>query len=128
MEIGVRAHGWVGLAIAAGVDLPAIAAAALFGEPLPPAPPYRVGLEMRWPAGELWRLAAAASRRTELPPGATRAGIVRSAWPPWKPGMRYDGLDLRDPRPWLPLVWRVHGRSRAGEPSGDPAVARSVRT
>jgi predicted ATP-grasp superfamily ATP-dependent carboligase len=128
MEIGVRAHGWIGLAIAAGVDVPAIAAAALFGEQVPPERPYRVGLEMRWPAGELRRLAAAASPRTELPPGTTRAGIVRSAWPPWKPGMRYDGLDLGDPRPWLPLVWRLHGRSRTGEPGTDPRVARSVRT
>src|SRR5205814_6007110 len=31
MEIGARAHGWLGLAVAAGADLPAIAAAALLG-------------------------------------------------------------------------------------------------
>lgn len=131
MEIGARAHGWIGLAVAAGADLPAIAAAALVGDPVPAARPYRVGLEMRWPAGELRRLAAAASLRPELPPGLGRAGVVRAAWPPWRPGMRYDGLDVRDPLPWLPLVWRLRdgaGRFGDDDPGTDAPVARSVRT
>lgn len=130
MEIGVRAHGWIGLAIAAGVDLPAIAAAALVGDEAPAPPPYRVGLEMRWPAGELRRLAAAASPRPGLPPGVTRAGVLEKSWPPWKPGMRYDGFDLADPFPWLPVVWRLR-RSRmvdSVDSAGEASVARSVRT
>ena len=102
MEIGARAHGWLGLAIAAGVDLPLIAASVLVGEQVPPpAREYKIGCEMRWVAGELSRLRVAISRRPELPPDVTRLRILRSAWPPWRPGMRYDGIHLRDPGPWL---------------------------
>jgi predicted ATP-grasp superfamily ATP-dependent carboligase len=111
MEIGVRAHGWLPIAIAAGVDLPLIAARALLGEELPDAAPYRVGVEMRWPAGELARLKVAL-RGGALPPGVTRRDVVASAWPPWRPQMRYDGLDLRDPRPWLPRGLRERARGR----------------
>jgi predicted ATP-grasp superfamily ATP-dependent carboligase len=101
MEIGARAHGWLGLAIAAGVDLPLIAASALLGAEAAPTPDYKVGLEMRWLAGEVSRLRVAMSRRPQLPPDVSRLDLVRSAWPPWRPGMRYDGMQLSDPRPWL---------------------------
>jgi peptidoglycan/xylan/chitin deacetylase (PgdA/CDA1 family)/predicted ATP-grasp superfamily ATP-dependent carboligase len=101
MEIGARAHGWVPLAVAAGVDLPLLAAQVALGERPEPVETYRVGVEMRWPAGELKRLAAALSSGTELPPGTTRRGVVAMLWPPWRPGMRYDGVELGDLRPWL---------------------------
>ena len=124
MEVGVRVHGWIGLAVAAGVDVPAIAAASLLGDDLPQALDYRVGVEMRWPAGELRRVAIAASRRPSLPPGQSRLGVVAKAWPPWKPGMRYDGIDLRDLRPWMPLplprrrsTERLVTQPRAGTPA-----------
>ena len=104
MEINARAHGWVGLAVAAGVDLPLIAAQALLGGPPTEVTTYRVGVEMRWPAGELLRLREAFTREPVFPPGVGRAHVLRSLWPPWRPGMRYDGLELSDPGPWLP--WR----------------------
>jgi predicted ATP-grasp superfamily ATP-dependent carboligase len=111
MEIGVRAHGWVPLAVAAGVDLPLIAAQALFGEPVS-AGEYRSGVEMRWPAGELSRLRRAAARHPDLPPDLSRAAVFRSAWPPWRPGMHYDGIDLSDPAPWLPAYLRRRAERR----------------
>jgi predicted ATP-grasp superfamily ATP-dependent carboligase len=104
MEINARAHGWVGLAVAAGVDLPLIAAQAMRGESVKPQLEYRVGVEMRWPAGELLRVRAALSRSPALPPGTTRRDVLASLWPPWRPGMRYDGLDVTDPGPWIPWL------------------------
>lgn len=102
MEIGVRAHGWIGLAVAAGVDLPLIAASALVGANAPATTStYRVGVEMRWLAGEIANLKVALSRRPLLPPEVTRLDVLRSAWPPWRPGMHYDGIQLRDMAPWL---------------------------
>jgi hypothetical protein len=113
MEIGVRAHGWVPLAVAAGVDLPLIAARALMGERLRDAAPYRVGAQMRWPAGELGRLRVALRRSPVLPPGVSRWGVLALAWPPWAPGMRYDSIDLGDPEPWLPAkLLRLTPRGR----------------
>jgi predicted ATP-grasp superfamily ATP-dependent carboligase len=103
MEIGARLHGWIPLAVAAGVDLPVIAARALLGEELPETRAYRVGVQMRWPAGELHRLRRLLSREPDLPPGTSRWDVARLAWPPWAPGMRYDGIDLDDRAPWLPL-------------------------
>jgi ATP-grasp in the biosynthetic pathway with Ter operon len=116
MEIGARAHGWVGLAIAAGVDLPLIAASALVGAKIPPAHGYKVGLEMRWIAGEVSRLRAVLSRDPQLPPDVSRLDLLRSAWPPWRPGMHYDGMQLSDPGPWL-------GRRRRRQSSELPPIA-----
>ena len=117
MEIGVRAHGWIGLATAAGVDLPLIAASVLVGATVDTPQAYRVGVEMRWLAGEISRLRVALSARPLLPPDVTRRNVLRTAWPPWRPGMRYDGLELGDMGPWLSL----RGRRRDGtaEPDGD---------
>lgn len=106
MEIGVRVHGWIGLAVAAGADLPLIAAQALLGDELPPGASYRSGVEMRWPVGELNRLHEAFRRGARLPPGMSRRDVVTALWPPWRPGMRYDGIDVRDPAPWLPAALR----------------------
>jgi peptidoglycan/xylan/chitin deacetylase (PgdA/CDA1 family)/predicted ATP-grasp superfamily ATP-dependent carboligase len=101
MEIGPRVHGWIPLAIAAGVDLPLLAARAAVGQDIGPVAPYRVGVEMRWPVGELLRLQAALAPRSSLPPDVTRTTVLAGLWPPWRPGMRYDGIDLTDPRPWI---------------------------
>lgn len=116
MEIGVRAHGWVGLAVAAGVDLPLIAANAVVGDSVPKLEGYRVGVEMRWPAGEVGRLRTALARNPGLPPGVRRRDVLATAWPPWRPGMRYDGLDLDDLRPWLPARLRGAGAARRASP------------
>jgi carbamoyl-phosphate synthase large subunit len=106
MEIGPRLHGWVALAVAAGVDLPLLGARVALGEDVPEAPPYHAGVQMRWPAGEVRRMREALLRRTTLPPGTTRRAVLALAWPPWAPGMRYDGLDLGDTGPWLGLPRR----------------------
>jgi hypothetical protein len=118
MEVGARAHGWIPLAVAAGADLPLVAARAAANLDQDPSPPYRVGVEMRWPAGELARIRAALSSRTVLPPEVRRRDVLARAWPPWRPGMRYDGLSVRDPGPWLPaalrpVVERAHARRGA---------------
>ncbi len=109
MEIGPRPHGWVTLAVAAGVDLPRYAAAVALGLEIEPSPPCRVGVEMSWPGGELYRLRAALSRGTAVPYPLTRRQVLAAAWPPWRPGMRYDGIDVRDPGPMLPR--RLRGAS-----------------
>jgi predicted ATP-grasp superfamily ATP-dependent carboligase len=114
MEIGVRVHGWVPLAIHAGVDLPLVAARALLGDELPDAAPYRVGVEMRWPRGEVNRIVAAL-RRDGLPPGVTRGEVLRKAWPPWRPGLAYDGLVFDDPGPWV-LARLRRARARRAAP------------
>ncbi len=102
MEIGPRPHGWISLACAAGVDLPLVAARALIGEAVGEQRPYRVGVEMRWPAGELDRIHDALRFRTDLPPGVSRAQVLSRSWPPWRRGMLYDNIDLSDLGPWVP--------------------------
>jgi carbamoyl-phosphate synthase large subunit len=102
MEIGPRVHGWVSLACAAGVDLPLVAALTLIGEAAPEQGPYRAGVEMRWPAGELARIHDALSRRVDLPPGISRSRVLARSWPPWRPGMLYDNVDRSDLGPWIP--------------------------
>lgn len=101
MEIGARLHGWVPLAIAAGVDLPLLAARAAIGAAITQTTPYRVGVEMRWPAGELLRLRDALRPSSALPPGVGRRDVIAGAWPLWRPGMAYDGIELGDLRPSL---------------------------
>jgi biotin carboxylase len=111
MEIGARPHGWLPLAIAAGVDLPLIAAATAIGLPAPAPVDYRVGLEMRWLAGEALRLRAAL-RGGALPPETSALDVLRTAWPPWKPGLRFDGIVRDDLGPALPSLPGL-GRRRA---------------
>jgi biotin carboxylase len=123
MEVGVRPHGWFPLAIAAGVDLPLIAACALLGDELPERRDYRVGVEMRWPAGELRRLRTALDPRSSLPPGVSRASVLAKAWPPWRPGMHYDGLTLDDRGPWLPWT-RPRAPATRGDVNSVPSTNR----
>jgi predicted ATP-grasp superfamily ATP-dependent carboligase len=114
MEIGARAHGWLALAIAAGVDLPYIAAMSLVGEDVHRQSRYKVGLEMRWPAGEIARLRRVLDPRAQLPPTVRRRDVIARAWPPWRPGMLYDGLIFGDPGPWLPSRLRSRVRRARG--------------
>jgi peptidoglycan/xylan/chitin deacetylase (PgdA/CDA1 family)/predicted ATP-grasp superfamily ATP-dependent carboligase len=116
MEIGARIHGWVPLAIAAGVDLPSLAADAAIGDLRPQDGGYAVAMEMRWLAGELLRLRAV-TRQDELPVDVTRTSILASAWPPWRPGMRFDGIDRTDLGPLyrsLPIVGPLLRRGANG--------------
>lgn len=122
MEVGARLHGWVPLAIAAGVDLPRLAASAAVDDPVDPVPTYRVGVEMRWPAGEVRRLRTLLGPRQLLPPGMRRRDVVAGMWPPWRPGMKYDGFDTGDLRPlYRPLpAWRAsRGGASLDASSGD---------
>jgi peptidoglycan/xylan/chitin deacetylase (PgdA/CDA1 family) len=111
MEIGARVHGWIGLAVAAGVDIPLIAASALTGGEVPRSA-YRVGVEMRWPRGELIRIRSALDPRVELPPGVSRLGVVGRSWPPWRPEMTFDGVDRTDLVPLLPHALRARAERR----------------
>jgi peptidoglycan/xylan/chitin deacetylase (PgdA/CDA1 family)/predicted ATP-grasp superfamily ATP-dependent carboligase len=112
MEIGPRIHGWIPLAIAAGVDLPLLAARVAVGQDVGPVPTYRVGVEMRWPVGELLRLQAALAPGSSLPAEVKRSTVIAGLWPPWRPRMRYDGIDLTDPRPWLTRPRSLRRRDR----------------
>jgi hypothetical protein len=118
MEIGVRVHGWVPLALAAGVDLALIGARSLLGDEIRDTTLGREGVEMRWPAGELARIREAFLGDTPLPPGTTRSDIVRGLWPPWRPGMRYDGIELSDLSPWLPAPVRRRAERRLQRRAG----------
>jgi carbamoyl-phosphate synthase large subunit len=106
MEIGARVHASLSLDVAAGVDVPWIAVRALRGEELPDAPPYRVGVEMRWLPGEIGRVRRVLRRQLDLPPGVSRWDVLSRAWPPWRLGMHYDGVLRDDLRPWLPARLR----------------------
>jgi carbamoyl-phosphate synthase large subunit len=110
MEIGLRSHGWIPLAVAAGVDLPRIAADLLVGRTSCPRRTYTIGTEMRWPKGELLRLRE--GMRRSPPPGTRRRDLVRTAWPPWRPGMRYDGVVRDDLALWLPDMGITRWRER----------------
>lgn len=114
MEIGPRPHGWIPLAVAAGVDVPRLAAEVAVGDEVAPALDYREGVEMLWPGGELHRLRDALSRSVDIPYPLTRRGVLAASWPPWRPGMRLDGISLHDPWPSLPRAVRGgRGSSRA---------------
>lgn len=111
MEVGPRAHGWIPLAEASCPGLIETAAAVAVGREAQELHDYRPGIEMRWLRGDLARLRVGLSTSPRLAPTMSRASVLRTAWPPWKPGMRYDIIDLDDPLPWLPKpLARVFGR------------------
>jgi len=96
MELGARTYGWLPLTIAAGADLPLIAARALDGEEPSETVVARPGLHMRWPRGELARLLELALPGVQLPPGARRRDVLAQLWPLAGPAMRYDGVMTGD--------------------------------
>ena len=102
MEVGPRAHGWIPLAEASCPGLIEAAATVAVGEEARELTEYRPGIEMRWIRGELERTRFALRSSLNLPPGLSRGRILCAGWPLWKPGMRYDIIDLDDPLPWLP--------------------------
>jgi hypothetical protein len=102
MELGPRIHGWIPLAEVSQPGFVAAAIATALGHEVEPLPPYRWGVEMRWLGGDLHRLRAVSHRGARIPLHLSRRDVVRTLWPLWRPGMRYDGVDLSDPGPWLP--------------------------
>jgi hypothetical protein len=114
MELGPRMHGWIPLAEASSPGLLATAVRTTLGENLVPLAPYRTNVEMRWIGGELLRLRDGLDPRSQLPRSVSRLGVLRTAWPPWRPAMRYDGVDLLDLGPLLPQPFRYLVASRNG--------------
>lgn len=101
MEINGRVWGSLPLAVAAGVDFPAMAAALHLGDPFVPPPPARLGarsrnveLELRWAAAVLagHRLGATGARPTRMQAVGTAVRLL-------SPREGYDVLDRRDPLP-----------------------------
>jgi hypothetical protein len=70
-------------------------------------PPGDVGVEMRWLRGEVTRLLTAIDPRSQVPPGISRRAVISRAWPPWRPGMHFDGVDRTDLVPLLPASLRA---------------------
>jgi hypothetical protein len=105
MEIGARTYGWLPLTIAAGADLPLIAAQALGGVVREVPAVARPGLHMRWPRGELARIGEILRPRPQLPPGARRRDVLAQLWPPLGPSMLHDGWRTGDRRLRLHRPW-----------------------
>jgi hypothetical protein len=129
MEMGARTYGWLPLTIAAGADLPLIAARALDGRE--PADPVvaQPGLHMRWPRGEVARLAELANPRVQLPPGARRRDVLRQLRPLVGATMLYDGIMTGDGRLTPAPVRRLaqagrHRRLAAPASLGGPLVTQ----
>ncbi|TMD58677.1 MAG: hypothetical protein E6I87_11515 [Chloroflexi bacterium] len=117
MELGPRIHAWIPLAEA---SLPGLLAAAIhtaLGDEVEPLPVHRANVEMRWIGGEILRVRSALLGRTSA---AARADVLRTLWPPWKPSMLYDGIDLSDPGPWAPRALNYRRAVRR------PAVTRTA--
>jgi hypothetical protein len=101
-----RLWGSVQLAVDAGVDFPALLAAAYAGDSLPAEPPrYRTGIRLRWEWGDVDHALARLRRRdaeNALPPGEpSRLGALGAVLLPWRPGDRLEVFRLGDPRPFL---------------------------
>jgi hypothetical protein len=121
MELGARTYGWLPLTIAAGADLPLIAARALADhEPSDPVV-AQPGLHMRWPRGEVARLAELVGPHLQLPPGTRRRDVVRQLRPLVGPTMLYDGVMTGDGRYTPSRLRRLGqaGRHRRLAVSGD---------
>jgi predicted ATP-grasp superfamily ATP-dependent carboligase len=106
MEVNGRLWGSVQLAVDAGVDFPALLAAAYAGDPLPTEPPgYRTGIRLRWEWGDVDHVLARLRRRdaeNALAPGEpSRLRALGAVLLPWRPGDRLEVLRLGDPRPFL---------------------------
>jgi predicted ATP-grasp superfamily ATP-dependent carboligase len=106
MEVNGRFWGSLQLAIDAGVDFPALLVRAALGETLPPPPPIRPDVRLRWLWGDVDHLIARLRA-----PGSTngsgagahgnRLSAVREVLGSWRPGERWETLRFSDPRPFL---------------------------
>lgn len=84
LDVNVRFYGSMPLALAAGVNLPAIAWRVAVGGASAAAPPYRLGVRYRWMEGEIASALKGEPRRLLTLPARRRAGAM------W---------DVRDPLP-----------------------------
>lgn len=105
MEINGRLWGSLQLAIDAGVDFPVMMADLLAGKSPAPVPSYKIGVRTRWLWGDIDSLLALflqPRKALNLPPDHPgRWRTLLAFLLPWQPGMKYEVLSLRDPRPWL---------------------------
>ncbi len=105
MEVNPRFWGSLQLAVDAGVDFPALLAAAALGRPLSQPASYRVGVRSRSWWGDVDHLLARLRHdpaALALPPGApSRGRAVRDFLALWRPGDRGDVLRWRDPMPFV---------------------------
>jgi predicted ATP-grasp superfamily ATP-dependent carboligase len=99
MEINGRFWGSLQLAIAAGVDFPALLVKAALGEPIARVEHYRVGVRNRWWWGDVDHLLARLRRSDEelsLPPGSPRRGRAILEFFRWRAGDRNEVIQLDD--------------------------------
>ena len=110
MEINGRFWGSLQLAVDAGVDFPALLAAAALGEPPAPVTRYRVGVRTHWWWGEVDHLVARLRGGTDAREIGSRAAAVCAFLLPGR-GVRNEVFRLDDPRPFLreTFDW-LHGR------------------
>jgi predicted ATP-grasp superfamily ATP-dependent carboligase len=120
MEINARMAGSVGLAIAAGVDLPLMVYTWALGKPLKEVTHYRVGQRQRWLSGEAWYLkdVFTSPGRTDTPTRGRAVGTFFADFIQHPSAL--DGVDLSDPVPTLyefhqglvhPILRRVYKSS-----------------
>jgi hypothetical protein len=104
MEINGRPWGSLQLPVHCGIDYPLHAVRwHLDGRAPPPRLPYREGITGRSLSADLEHLEKVWEGRPPAWPGAYPnfwASLLKVALP-WYPGLRYDDLSLRDPRPGL---------------------------
>jgi predicted ATP-grasp superfamily ATP-dependent carboligase len=105
MEINARMAGSVGLAIAAGVDLPLMVYTWALGKPLKEVTHYRVGQRQRWLSGEAWYLkdVFTSPGRTDTPTRGRAVGTFFADFIQHPSAL--DGVDLSDP---LPTLYEFH--------------------
>jgi predicted ATP-grasp superfamily ATP-dependent carboligase len=137
MEINGRFWGSLQLAIDAGVDFPALLAAASVGAAVPSeAPVYRAGVRFRWWWGDvdhlLVRLARSASRLALPADAPSRLTVVREFVAAGAPHRDSDSLRRDDPRPFLvdTLDWlarRLSAFARAGASPTGPEASSDAR-
>jgi carbamoylphosphate synthase large subunit len=97
IDLNGRFYGSLALALAAGLNLPAIWAALAAGRPIPPIEPARIGVRYHWLESDLRR---AVKERSGF------AGTLRYAL-----GARHGIWDARDPGPGLLHAGRLSGRA-----------------
>lgn len=104
MEINGRFWGSLQLAVDAGVDFPAIAAALAAGAKPAAVPEFRVGVRTRWFWGDVdscWMVLSRSRARLDLPPHHPgRAGVLWEFIKSWGPGVHDEIFRFDDPKPW----------------------------
>ena len=128
MEINARLSGSVEVAVRSGVNFPLLLWQWASGEGLVPAKEYRVGVRMRYLAGDiewLWENIKIRDRPDSVPPGRALASFAAEFLRP----QPYDYLDLHDLAPATAALTRYWADTRrrlgAGLPARLPLLTRT---